>query len=503
MKNIRNIIIGIPIVFLLLVQISCSKEFLNKTDPTKLGVNTFYQNQTEVDQALVGVYGQLQTIITNQWKFNELTSDNTTVDFNPSDRGQASDIEQFEYWQVTPSNPSINTMYDRYYNALYNINLTLSKLSSANIPDSARNVVKGQLEFLRAYYYYNLTMYFGDVILITQPLNDPSQAWAYERKPQDSIFAQVESDLKDAISSLPVRYDAANVGRITKGAALSLLGKVYLTVKDYADAVSTLSQVLNLGYALLPSYAAVFDPVNKNSVESIFEVQFQGGNTLGVASNFIYTFAPRLSGALTTGFPQANPGGWNIPTKNMIAAYEPGDLRKAASIALNFVSPVTGQVVPYIKKYDHPSSIYGQSNDDWPVIRYSDVLLMLAEAINELNGPTDEAYSYLNQVRNRAGLNSLSGLNQLTFRDTVYHERRVELAFENDRWFFLKRTMSPDQLTSFLNAYGAEEKSDPTTSRQGVAYSTGDYVFAPYKAIFPIPGNEIITNNKLTQNSGY
>ncbi|TAN17599.1 MAG: RagB/SusD family nutrient uptake outer membrane protein [Chitinophagaceae bacterium] len=503
MKNIRYLFIGIPIIIILSAQVSCNKEFLNKTDPTRLGVNTFYQNQTEVDQALVGIYGQLRAIITNQWRFNELTSDNTTIDFNPSDRGQASDIEQFEYWQYTSSNPSINTMYDQYYNTLYNINLTLSKLPSANISDSAKNVVKGQLEFLRAYYYYNLTMYFGDVILITQPLNDPSQAWNFERKPQDSIFVQVQSDLKDAASSLPVRYNAANVGRITKGAALSLLGKVYLTMKDYADAVSTLRQVLNLGYALLPSYAAVFDPANKNSVESVFEVQFQGGNTLGIASNFIYTFAPRLSGALATGFPQATPGGWNIPTKNMIAAYEHGDLRKAASIGLDFVSPVTGEVVPYIKKYDHPSSIFGQSNDDWPVIRYSDVLLMLSEAINELNGPTDEAYTYLNQVRNRAGLNSLSGLNQSSFRDTVYHERRVELAFENDRWFFLKRTMSPDQLTSFLNAYGAEEKSDPTTSRQGVAYATSDYVFAPYKVVFPIPGNEIITNSKLKQNTGY
>jgi len=502
MKNIKHIISGIPIILLLLMQISCNKEFLNKTDPTAMGVNTFYQNQTEVDQALNGIYGQLQSIITNQWRFNELTSDNTTVDFNPSDRGQASDLEQFEYWQYTSSNPSINNMYDQYYNALYNINYTLSKLSPSNTSDSARNAVRGQLEFLRAYYYYNLTMYFGNVILITQPLSNPSQAWNFQREPQDSVFAQVKSDLRDAASSLPVSYDAANVGSITKGAALSLLGKVYLTMKDYSDAVSTFEQVLTLGYELLPSYAEVFDPKNKNSVESIFEVQFQGGNTLGVASNFIYSFAPRLSGALL-GFPSANPGGWNIPTNNIIAAYEPGDLRKAASIGLDFVSPVTGKVVPYIKKYDHPSSIVGQSNDDWPVIRYSDVLLMLSEAINELNGPTVKAYSYLNQVRTRAGLNSVSGLNQTSFRDAVSHERRVELAFENDRWFFLKRTMSPNDLTTFLNAYGAEEKSDPTTPRQGVAFSAGDYIFTPNKVIFPIPGNEIITNNKLTQNPGY
>lgn len=499
----KNRIIIIAVTIGALVQFSCNKEFLDKTDPTKLAVNTFFKDQSQIDQAIAGVYGQLQTIINDQWKFNELTSDNTTVDFNPDDRGQASDVEQFEYWQVTTSNPSINTMYDRYYNTLYNINVTLSKLSSAAMTDSSRKVAEGQLKFMRAYFYYDLTMYFGDIILITQPLNEPSQAWSYEQKPQDSAYAQIENDLKDAVSMLPVKYNEANVGRATKGAALTLLGELYLTRKKYAEAVSTLQQVLPLGYALLPSYADVFDPKNKNSVESVFEVQYQGGNNLGEWSSFIYTFAPRLSQGFVTGFPQSNPGGWNIPTKDLIASYEPGDLRKEASVGLDFKSPVTGQVVPYIKKYDHQHAIYGRTDDDWPVFRYSDVLLMLAEAINEQSGPTSDAYNYLNEVRNRAGLKSLNGLDKNSFRNAVYHERRIELAFENDRWFFLKRTMSPQELTTFLNAYAAKEKNDPTVTRQGIPYSGSDYVFNANKAIFPIPANEIRTNDKLKQNPGY
>jgi hypothetical protein len=128
---------------------------------------------------------------------------------------------------------------------------------------------------------------------------------------------------------------------------------------------------------------------------------------------------------------------------------------------------------------------------------------MLAEAINEATGPTSEAFGYLNQVRKRADLPEVSGLDKEAFRDKVLHERRVELAFENWRWFDLKRTKTPDQLAQFLNAYGAVEKAHPTVSRQGTPYSSGDYVFESYEALYPIPNNEILVNSKLTQNPGY
>ncbi|MEJ7684547.1 MAG: RagB/SusD family nutrient uptake outer membrane protein [Segetibacter sp.] len=218
---------------------------------------------------------------------------------------------------------------------------------------------------------------------------------------------------------------------------------------------------------------------------------------------FYLYFCPRLSADAVTGWAQSNPGGWNIPTKDMIADYETGDLRKSASIGLNFKSSITDSIVPYIKKYNHPHAIYGRTDDNWPVLRYSDVLLMLAEAINEQSGPTSEAYDYLNQVRQRAGLDPLSGLNQQSFREKVLHERRVELAFENWRWFDLKRTKTPEELAQFLNAYAAREKADPTTSRQGIPYSNSDYIFEAYEALYPIPSNEILVNNKLTQNPGY
>lgn len=499
-KKIIIIMLGITLCF---VESSCNKDFLDKTDSTRLGSDNFYNNQTEIEQAINGVYGQLQGIINNQWIFNELPSDNTTIDFNPGDRGQADRVEAFEFFTLNSGSVNIDGMYKSYYNALYNINNTLLKLKATTIADSVKNQFAGQLKFLRAYYYFELTQYFGEVVLIVEPLDQPSKAWDYLRESREKVYTQIENDLKDAVPLLPINYNAANVGRVTKGAALTLLGKFYLTKKQYAEAVNTLKQVLSLGYALLPSYADVFNPQKKNGAESIFEVQYQGGNDLGEWSSFIYTFAPRLSKGAVTGWSQSNPGGWNIPTKDMIAAYENNDLRKNESIGLDFKSPVTGAVVPYIKKYNHAHSIFGRTDDNWPVLRYADVLLMLAEAINEQTGPTSEAYGYLNQVRQRAGLVTLSGLDQQLFRGKILNERRVELAFENWRWFDLKRTKTPSELSQFLNAYAAREKADPTVGRQGIPYSNNDYIFEVYEVLFPIPSNEILVNNKLTQNIGY
>ena len=137
------------------------------------------------------------------------------------------------------------------------------------------------------------------------------------------------------------------------------------------------------------------------------------------------------------------------------------------------------------------------------MLRYADILLMLAEAINEASGPTGEAYDFLNQVRGRVGLDPLSGLNQTTFREAVLKERRVELAFENHRWFDLKRTLDDAALVSFLNAHGQEELDSPTIDRSGIAYRADDYVFDVHERYFPIPERQTILSDNIEQNPGY
>lgn len=385
-----------------------------------------------------------------------------------------------------------------------NINTVLARLPQSNAAEDLKARSEGELKFLRAYYYFHLVQYFGEVVIVTEPLLSPADAYSYKRQPVESVYQLILADLDKAVALLPASYEQINKGRVTKGAALSLLGKVYLTRKEYGKAVSTLNQVLPLGYSLLPQYADVFDPRNKNHRESIFDVQFQGDNQLGEQSNFIYTFAPRESNGAVIDFPGQNGGGWNIPTLEIISAYEEGDQRKEASLQEGYTNLDGDWVaVPFINKYNHPHTIRGVTNDNWPVLRYADVLLMLAEAINEESGPNGESMDYLNAIRERAGLSPLNGLSQESFREAVLHERRIELAFENHRWFDLKRTKSPEQLAAFLNAYGEYEKQHLTTPRFGIPFSAADYKFEPYEALFPIPADQIRINPELTQNPGY
>lgn len=496
--------INISIILFCLLLNSCSDDFLDKEDPTVLIASTYYQTETQVEQAVNGVYGQLQPIISNQWQYNEFITDNTTLDFNVGNRGQGPALEALEFWQVNSFTPNINSLYNGIYGALVNINTTLSKIPGAKFGDERKKQFEGELKFVRAYYYFLLVQYFGEVIIITEPLSTPSEAYSFQREPVEKVYELIKNDLNFAISSLPGNYNSANKGRVTKGAALSLLGKVNLTRKEYGEAVTNLQKVLPLGYALLSDYNDVFDPAKKNHAESVFDIQFQGNNLLGEHSNFIYTFAPLLSAGAVINFPGENGGGWNIPSRDIIGAYEAGDLRKKVSLKEGYTrANGTYVAVPFINKYNHPHTIRGVTNNNWPVIRYADVLLMLAEAINEQSGPTVEALGYLNSIRTRAGLSNLNGLDKTSFRDAVLKERRIELAFENHRWFDLKRTKAPDELATFMNAYGAFEMSNPTTTRGGIPFSQSDFKFAAHEAMFPIPADQLRINPKLTQNPGY
>lgn len=484
-----------------LTQISCKEDFLTTTDPTRIGRDLFYKTQTQFEQALNGVYGQLQLITNSAYIPQEFMSDNTTLDFDPLNRGGAAGWEAFEFSTVNQGNGEINALWNGHYATMYNINFALEKLAESKIDATAKSVLDGEFKFLRAYHYFNLVRYFGDVVLVTKTLVNPNDAFALVRSPQADVYKQIISDLTDASKALPAR--AALRGRATQGAALSLLGKVYLTQKNYAGASSTLKQVTTLGYSLNANYKDNFDPAKKNGVESIFEVQYQGGNDLGEQSNFVYIFAPRLSRDAVTGYANTASLGRNIPTRDMIAAYEAGDLRKDISLKPGYTLNGRFVDVPFISKYQYPHTITGRSDNNWPVLRYSDILLMLAESINEASGPNAEAYDYLNQVRRRAGLKAVDGLNKETFRTAVLNERRVELAFENHRWFDLQRTNTPASLAALMNKHGALEKANPTVFRGGIAFNNLDYVYTEFEYYLPIPAAQILINAKLTQNPGY
>ena len=485
-----------------MMQFSCDEDFLNTTDPTRINRDLFYQNQTQFDQALNGIYGQLQTITNSAYLQQEFISDNTTIDIDIANRGGAVGWEAFEFSTVNQGNGEINTLWVNHYATMYNINFALEKLEKVTFDAAAKGVIEGQLKFLRAYHYFNLTRYFGDVVLATKTLANPNEAFDLVRSPQADIYKQIELDLTDAAKVLPATYPANQRGKVTKGAALTLLGKVYLTRKNYTGAVTALKEVTTLGYALNVDYKDNFDPAKKNGPESIFEVQYQGGNDLGEQSNFAYIFAPRLSGAAITGFANTTPQGRNIPTNDMINAYETGDLRKAVSLKTSYTLGSNTISIPYISKFTYPHTITGRTDNNWPVLRYADALLMLAEATNE-GGGIDEAITLLNRVRKRAGLPDLTGLSKDALRNAILKERRVELAFENHRWFDLQRVYTPAQLASFMNEHGAREKAKPTVARPGLAFNELDYVYSDFEYLLPIPAPQILINAKLTQNDGY
>lgn len=490
----------------LAVTSACKKSFLDLSDPTKKTADKFYQTEDQIKQAVSGAYSSMQDNVNSQYIFAEMSSDNTTIQLDPSDRGQTDRVEAFEFWNVTATNVNIADMYNQSYNALYNINVALSKIDGVTaIADKKKAQYKGELQFMRAYYYFNLVRYFGPVVLVTEPLANASDAFATSRSPEDVVYTQIIKDLTDAAANLPAKseYTGGDVGRASKGSALGLLGKVYLTKKDYPKAESTLRQVLPLGYSLVNKYADVFSTTNKNNSESLFEVQYLGSDKVSEWSNFLYIFAPRGSEGAVTGFPTSRPQGWNIPTKSIIAEFEAGDERKAVALKEGYTN--AGGVfvpIPFVNKYNHPHTVVGRTDDNWPVLRYSDVLLMLAEAINEQTGPAN-AYQYINPVRNRAGLGDVSGLSQETFRTAIRHERRIELAFENDRWFDLKRALTNAQMATLLNAHGQAERASPTVDRGGVPFNGNDYKFDGYEALYPMPDRQLFLDKNLTQNPGY
>jgi hypothetical protein len=298
-----------------------------------------------------------------------------------------------------------------------------------------------------------------------------------------------------------------------------LLAEVYMTRKEYAQAETLLKTLEAMGYKLLADYAAVFSTANKNSSESIFEVQYQQGAQGGQQSDFIYLFLPRTkSTMLITGVATNNTttGGWNTPTQDMIDAFEAGDKRKEASIGIaegtydasniftvsanksvvNY-TPATGKIgVPYIKKYLNPHTIADNTDDNWPIYRYADALLLLAESLNEQHRP-GEALPYLNMVRDRAfgaGVAPVTTTDENELRDVIAHERRVELAFENHRWHDLVRT---GKAIEVMNAHGLQMKQLYSYLLPSTYQVTTD------KLLYPIPQSERDLNIDLTQNQGY
>ena len=526
MKGIYNLIV------ICMTFTSCN-DFLNLTPHSEISVDNFYQTEDDFIQAVNGAYEPFRGMYnTTEWRFGEMKSDNTTYIFHVAKSDlEGEDPDQF----LEKSNSGyVATKYNNSYVIIGRCNRILSEIDKATFNESLKNNFKGQALFLRALSYFNLVQYFGRVPLHIEPTIVYEEAFK-PRSSVEEVYEQIISDAKLAIDLLPIKSKQSVLGYATQGAALTLLGNVYIVLKRWNEAETVLKQVVDSKeYELLSDYSSIFDINNKNNKESIFEIQYLETKSLNQASDFIYRFLPYLSNpsAITGASPNPCPanvdhGGFNIPTIDMIEAYEDGDKRLDASIGIvegilldnysldgesvqsiiNYKCPKGKVSYPFIKKYYHPHTDAYYAADNWPVYRYAEVLLFLAEAVNEQGRP-NEAVSYINSVfgntsiRGRAGLNPIvvSGVEQM--RKVIEHERRVELAFENKRWLDLVRT---GRATDVMTKHGLKIKANPQLYYwpEGMQPVENAYVFKETCLLSPIPLREIDLNSLMEQNPGY
>jgi starch-binding outer membrane protein, SusD/RagB family len=483
---IRKLLVAlIPITMVLG---SCSKDFLDLKPQSQGSVDNFYNTAADIDQAVAGAYDALQSVGQygqNFVYFMEVSSDNSKQESITNSGGVFGD---FDLFRVVASNVELDRTWQHCYSGIIRCNIILDRIDPITMDETTKNIRKGEAKFLRALTYFNLVRIWGPVSLVTREVTNPYDAFEFGRSSVDSVYAQIIKDLQEAAGLLPVSFTGKDLGRATKIAAQTLLGKVYLTQKNYTAARDQLKVVIDYANAnpnalgLLTNFADLFKVTSKNSKESIFEVQFLKGG-VGEGSRFVNLFSPANTTQFTNGIGTAL--GDNEPTTNLADAYAANDVRKAVTIG----TIADGRT--YAKKYVG-QDVPGLANDagnNFIVLRYADVLLMYAEALNEIAfdaSGTGDAWTYLNNVHQRAGLTAFTTANlanQGAFRLAVENERRFELAFENHRWFDLVRT---GRAIEVMNTSG------------------GNFTVKKHQLIFPVPQSQIDTNpDKIKQNPDY
>ncbi|QIP14917.1 RagB/SusD family nutrient uptake outer membrane protein [Spirosoma aureum] len=469
-------------VFSLLLT-SCSKQFIEILPVDTVTVDVLYKTDKDYQDAVIGVYGIFQDQYANMYYFGDIRGDDV---WDELVKGTAGAVDNF-----TLANDDallINT-WRNYYKAITRANALLERISTADASITNKNRHTGEAEFLRALAYFDLVRIFGDVPFVTKSISI-DESYKTPREKVDKIYDEIIiKDLLDAEAKLPASYTGPDVGRATKGAAKALLGKVYLTRKDFAKAETKLQEVTTMGYALLPNWADLWDySKNEHHSEYIFDIEYEQGLG-GEGSIYTNRFTPKVTSMIAFYGIAGSVDDQNTPHQVLFDLFEAKDKRKDITASRGYTDG-TGKFIPilissnnmsaYTRKYIARITTANDSPADWKVIRYADVLLMYAEALNE-NGKTSSALPLLNQIRTRAGVDPYATLTQAQMRDKIALERRMELAFEGHRWFDLVRT---GQAYTVMQKYGMK----------------------PHNTLWPIPFAQIqLVNNRaiFPQNPGY
>lgn len=500
---------------------SCN-DFLDREPFDQMDANDYNKNDKEVNTSVLACYNGIHKALDREFFLTEVRSDNAR-NRNQGPTGSTDlEITQLDIFKPETSNALNNAYWEAVYHNIANCNTVLESLG--NVSDEALRIqFEGEARFIRGYHYFNLVRLYGPVFLIKKRISANESKWTV-RSTQEDVYQTIIEDLDFAANNLPERYSDDQLGRADQWAAKTLLAKVYLTLayngatKDKAlleKAKGLLEDVRdNSPYELLTEsgnagtpYANIFATGNEMNKELIFVSRYTAGGK-GIGSPFANYFAPSASeDAVIYG----SGSGYNYPSEDLISAYksETGDNRLDVNIEETWTNKVgVVQYVSWVKKYYSPVTVRYDAENDWPIIRYADVLLMLGEIINELDGPTTEACSYLNATRERAGLTAITPASRVEYREAMLKERRLEFAFENQRFFDLVRTNKI--IDVMAHYFPTERMRNQSSGSYGTYYTNPKYnsyvgnpVLEKWQLLLPIPYNVIISATNATQNAGY
>lgn len=490
----------LPALFIaLLVMPGCSK-FLEETDPSNFSTGSYFTKPDHATSSVNAIYASMRDPLVSGFGGGAWMMLEFATGLAGTDLGQAVNSYFVKDLTNTSDNGYGLTIWTAYYRGIANANTSIRYIPDITMDESVKKKLLGEASFLRAWYYFNLVQMFGNIPLVTEPVNLRSEQLKPTQATTEAVYNLIVSDLESAEQSgLPWKDES---GRVSLGAVKSLLAKVYLTMAGYplqkGDAYYSLAaqkakEVMNSGsFKLFDSYADLRDLSMKNKEEHIFMVQYLEGTLPSSWQVSIVPYNKNIS-------KYSDETGGIYATAAFVESFQPNDLR--AKEKEFFYTTYTNQddrnlVVElggyFIYKYfDNNAHLNSASSGmNWPVLRYTDVLLMFAEASNEVNGPTPEIYEAVNAVRNRAELSDLSGLTKEQLREAIWKERWYELCYENITWFDMVRLRKAYNETTkqFDDYVGHKFSYGPTLKER--------------ELLFPVPTSEVL-NGSLNQNNGY
>jgi hypothetical protein len=457
---------------------------LDEDPKSFISTDNFYKTNDDAHAAVIAIYNALNSSTHTLYnRLIQISTEMATDDYEAGPRARNAHVRAISNLTHDASNDRMQEIWRQSYDGINRANVAIDNIAdNPNLDAQKAAHLVNEAKFLRALLYFNLVRWFGDVPLILHETKSLSpDAINIGNTPEPEVYTQIENDLL-AAENLPNVNPVA--GRATSGAAKSLLSKVYLTQKKWEKAAQKSKEVIDSKiYELFDNYADVFNVATKNGKEHIFSAQFKGftnwnGNML--AAQAAPTSVPGIAGDQADALHIE--GG-------LFDAFSEDDERKYITFAVQFVSPTDGKTyntIPHFHKYFDPATPAspGQSSKNIPIIRFAEVLLIHAEAENELNGPTAAAFESIDLVRERAGIDLLSvaspSLSKDDFREAVFEERRKELVYEYQRWFDLARRGS----VYFVQKLKAAGKTNAQ----------------PKHVHFPIPQRELDLNKNLKQN---